>query len=135
MYPGYKMKREEREMGIYVYTLRKNPVIAIEKRHRAPITIGYTKYAYKVSWNGGADYNRMVGRSHAQAQKARDCNSKLTLVTMGDPKEHDFDRYGPMSVYEVSDRMTSFYDTEAPGRRVGCIWKSGKSYEFMLEDE
>jgi hypothetical protein len=121
-------------MGVYVYTLRKNPIVAIDTANRAPVTIGYTKYAYKDWWNGDSAHKRMVGRSHAQAQKARDCNPNLTLVTMGDPKEHNFDRYGPMEVYKVRDCMTRFYDTETPGPRVGCIWKSGKSYEFTEMD-
>jgi hypothetical protein len=123
-------------MGIYVYTLRKNPIVAIDNPSRAPITVGITKYAYKDSgrWDGGSDYKRMVGRSLAQAQKARDHNPKLTMVTIGDPKEHNFDRYGPMPVFQVSDQMTCFYDTKPPGPRVGCIWKSGKGYEFMSMD-
>jgi len=122
-------------MGIYVYTLRKNPIVAIDKDIGAPIAIGITKYAYKVSWNRSADYNRLVGRMETLAENARDANPNLVMATFGDPKEHDFDRYGPMAVYRTSPTMTSFYDTQAPGERIGMLYKSGKSYVFERHEE
>ena len=118
-------------MGIYCYTLRKNPIIAIEPKEVTPMAIGFVKYAYKYSWmTENPAYARAVGRSHAQAEKARKANPDLTLITIGDPKEHDFDRYGPMEVREVSDRLTSFMDSQSPGKRAGFLYKSGKSYIF-----
>ena len=117
-------------MGIYVYTLRKNPVIAIDKDINAPVAIGFTKYAYKESWNETAGYNRLVGRSLAAAKRARLANPNLVIITVGDPKEHDFNKYGPMAVHHVRPTMSSFYDTEAPGKIIGFLYKSGKSYEF-----
>lgn len=124
------MKRRKIEMGVYIYTLRKNPTISIDKGTKAPVAIGVTKYAYKDSSYRSAAYNRMVGRMHALADKARDANPDLTLVTVGDPKDHDFIKYGPMGVYKVSDRMSYFLDTKAPGTLAGFIFKSGKSYIF-----
>lgn len=118
-------------MGIYCYTLRKNPVVAIDVEDRTPVAIGFAKYAYKYSWMGeNAAYARAVGRSHAQAEKARDANPDLTLITIGDPKEHDFNRYGPMEVREVSARLTSFMDSQTPGKRAGFLYKYGNSYSF-----
>ena len=122
-------------MGIYVYTLRKNPIIAIDAEIGAPIAIGFTKYAYKVSYRGSADYNRLVGRMEALAEKAREANPNLVLVTFGDPKDHDFDRYGPMEVYRDTPTMTSFYDTNIPSDRAGFLYKSGKSYTFERSEE
>jgi len=117
-------------MGIYCYTLRKNPIVALESG--APIQIGYFKYAYKYSWmTENPAYARAVGRSHSQAEKARKANPDLTLITIGDPREHDFDRYGPMEVREVSDRLASFMDSQSPGKPVGCLIKSGKAYLFQ----
>lgn len=118
-------------MGTYCYTLRKNPIVAIDADDRAPVAIGFAKYAYKYSWmTENPAYARAVGRSHAQAEKARKANPDLTLITIGDPKEHDFDRYGPMAVREVSDRLTSFMDSQSPGKLVGFLYKFGKSYSF-----
>jgi len=122
-------------MGVYVYTLRKNPTNAIDKDIGAPVAIGVTKYAYKVSWNRSGDYNRRVGRTEALAEKARESNPNLVMVTFGDPKEHDFDRYGSMSVYQVRPTFTSFYDTESPGEYIGRLYKSGKTYMFVRDGE
>jgi len=129
------MKRRKIEMGTYAYTLRKNPIIAIDKDIGAPIAIGITKYAYKVSWNHSADYNRLVGRMETLAEKARDANPNLVMTTFGDPKEHDFDRYGPMAVYRTSPTMTSFYDSQSPGTLIGFMYKSGKSFIFERSEE
>jgi len=52
------------------------------------------------------------------------------LVTFGSPKEHDFDRDGKMAVYRVKPTMTSFYDTEAPGEKVGYLCKRGRKFVF-----
>ena len=117
-------------MGIYCYTLRKNPIIAIDTDIGAPAAIGITKYAYKVSSYHSGDYNRLVGRMETLAENARHANPNLVMTTFGDPKEHDFDRYGPMAVYRTSPTMTSFYDTQMPGERIGMLYKSGKSYIF-----
>jgi len=117
-------------MGIYCYTLRKNPIIAIDTNVGAPAVIGITKYAYKVSSYHSGDYNRLVGRMETLAENARHANPNLVMITCGDPKEHDFDRYGPMEVYRTSPTMTSFYDTQTPGERIGMLYKSGKSYIF-----
>lgn len=116
-------------MGIYVYTLRKNTIQAIDMDIGAPVEIGVTKYAYKDSWNGGAHYKRMTGRAHAAAERARDANPNLVLVTFGDPKDHNFDRDG-MTVYRTNPNMTYFYDTKAPGEPIGVLYKRGKKFEF-----
>jgi hypothetical protein len=119
-------------MGIYVYTLRKNPIVAINERSHKPMAIGVTKYAYKHSsgWDR-PEYKRTTSRLHSLAEKARDANPDLTMVVVGDPKEHDFYRYGPMAVYQVKDSMTYFYDSKIPGHVVGYLYKSGKSYMFQ----
>ncbi len=126
-------------MGLNVYTLRKNPITAIEPQKsgfKKPVTIGYAKYAYKHAWGWDhPTYKRNTARYHAMAEKARAANPGLVLVTWGDPKEHDFEKYGPMPVLQVSPDFTSFYDTKAPGVRVGELRKSGRSYIFERCDE
>jgi hypothetical protein len=118
-------------MGIYVYTLRKNTVSAIDADIGAPIEIGVTAYAYKYYWRGDSpSYNRLTARMEAMAELAREANPNLVLVTFGSPKEHDFDRDGKMAVYRVKPTMTSFYDTEAPGEKVGYLCKRGRKFVF-----
>jgi hypothetical protein len=117
-------------MGIYVYTLRKNPVKAIDMDTGAPIDIGVTAYAYKESWNSNADYNRMTARMHAAAARARDANPNLVLTTFGDPKNQNFDAHPKMAVFRTSPEMTYFYDTKAPGELVGYLFKNGRKFEF-----
>lgn len=117
-------------MGLYCYTLRKNTIKATDMDIGAPIEIGITKYAYKESWNGSGDYNRMLGRVHAAAERARDANPNLVLVTFGDPKENDFDKYPNMTVYRCSPDMESFMDHQPPGPAVGYLYKVGKKFEF-----
>ena len=117
-------------MGIYVYTLRKNTLKATDMDIGAPIEIGVTAYAYKESWNRSGAYNRMTARMHSMAERARDANPNLVLVTFGDPKDYDFSRGGKMEVYRVKPWLTSFYDTESPGEKVGYIYKSGRKFEF-----
>lgn len=116
-------------MGIYCYTLRKNPIVALESG--APIQIGYFKYAYKYSWmTENPAYARAVGRSHSQAKKARKANPNLTLVTIGDPRAYDYSN-GPLPVHEVSERLDSFMDSMSPGKLAGYLHKSGKAYLFQ----
>ena len=123
-------------MGIYVYTLRLNPTIAIDAEIKTPISIGILKYAYKVAWGWDhPTYKRNTARLHTMAEKARAANPNLVLVTFGDPKEHDFAKYGPLPVLRVSPELTSFYDTKSPGRRVGELRKNGKSYIFERCEE
>ena len=117
-------------MGIYVYTLRKNTVSAIDADIGAPIEIGVTAYAYKYYWRGDSpSYNRLTARMEAMAGLAREANPNLVLVTFGDPKNNDFSKHS-MPVYRVSPKMTSFYDTEAPGELVGHLRKKGRTFEF-----
>ena len=116
-------------MGIYIYTLRKNTVKAIDTEIGAPIEIGVTAYAYKESWNRCGAYNRMTARMHSMAERARDANPNLVLVTFGNPKDNDFSKHS-MPVYRVSPKMTSFYDTEAPGELVGYLSKQGRKIVF-----
>jgi hypothetical protein len=126
-------------MGLNVYTLRKNPITAIEPQKsgfKKSVSIGYAKYAYRYAWGWDHPaYKRNTARYHAMAEKARAANPGLVLVTWGDPKEHDFAKYGPMPVLQVSPDFTSFYDTKAPGKRVGELRKNGKSYIFERCDE
>jgi hypothetical protein len=118
-------------MGIYVYTLRKNTLTAIDMDIGAPVEIGVTAYAYKQSWGWNSpEYNRKTARMHSMAERARDANPNLVLVTFGNPADHDFDRYGKMAVYRVKPWLTSFYDTEAPGEQVGYLFKNGRKFEF-----
>ena len=118
-------------MGTYVYTLRKNPVKAIDMDIGAPIEIGVTAYAYKDhgSWMN-ADYRRLIARARASASRARKANPNLVLVTFGDPKNQNFDRNNKMEVYRTSPEMTYFYDTNAPGELVGYLFKNGRKFEF-----
>lgn len=116
-------------MGLYVYTLRKNTINAIDMDIGTPIEIGITKYAYKDSWNRTPEYKRMTARMHSMAERARDCNPNLVLTTYGDPKDHDFSRDG-MTVYRTSPNMTYFYDTKAPGEPIGVLYKRGRKFEF-----
>ena len=117
-------------MGIYVYTLRKNTLKATDMDVGAPIEIGVTAYAYKESYRGGGEYKRTTARMHSMAERARDANPNLVLVTFGNPKDNDFARHGKMAVYRVSPKMTSFYDTEAPGEKVGYLCKQGRKFVF-----
>jgi hypothetical protein len=117
-------------MGVYVYTLRKNTIKAIDNDIGAPIDIGITAYAYKCSYNGGGRYERLVARQRASAERARDANPNLVLVTFGSPKDYDFSREGKMEVYRVKPTLTSFYDTEAPGEKVGYLTKTGRKFVF-----
>ena len=117
-------------MGIYVYTLRKNPVIAADDVGD-PVSVGYSKYAYKLAWGWDhPTYKRNTARLHSLAEKARAANPDLVLMTFGEPKEHDFAKYGPMPVYQVSPELTSFYDTRPPGKQIGALHKSGTTYIF-----
>lgn len=118
-------------MGIYCYTLRKNTVNAIDMDIGAPIEIGITEYAYKESfWNDSGSYKRMTARLHACAERARDANPNLVLVTMGNPKNHDFDREGNMTVFRVSPTFEYFFDSKTPGEVVGYLCKNGRKLEF-----
>jgi hypothetical protein len=63
------------------------------------------------------------------AERARDANPNLVLVTFGNPKDNDFSKHS-MPVYRVSPKMTSFYDTEAPGELVGYLSKQGRKIVF-----
>ena len=117
-------------MGIYVYTLRKNTLKATDMDIGAPIEIGVTAYAYKESWNRSGEYNRMTARMHSMAERARDANPNLVLVTFGNPKDYDFSRGGKMAVYRVRPTMTCFNDTAAPGEQVGYLYKNGRKFEF-----
>ena len=117
-------------MGIYVYTLRKNTLKATDMDVGAPIEIGVTAFAYKESYRGGGDYNRTTARMHSMAERARDANPNLVLVTFGNPKDHDFDRDSKMAVYRVTPTMTHFYDTGVPGEQVGYLYRNGRKFEF-----
>ncbi len=118
-------------MGIYCYTLRKNTIKATDMDIGAPIEIGVTKYAYKESFsNDSKAYKMMTARAHSAAERARDANPNLVLVTFGDPKDHDFDRDDGMFVYRVSCDMEYFMDSNMPGKQFGKLNKVGKKYEF-----
>jgi hypothetical protein len=118
-------------MGIYVYTLRKNTLKATDMDIGAPIEIGVTAFAYKEHWNSDdAIYKRTTARMHSMAERARDANPNLVLVTFGNPKNYDFSRGGKVAVYRVKPTMTHFYDTEAPGDHVGYLSKKGRKFEF-----
>lgn len=118
-------------MGIYCYTLRKSTIKAIDMDVGAPIEIGVTKYAYKESYRfESKSYRMLTARAHAAAERARDANPNLVLVTHGDPKEHSFDYHGAMDVFRVSPDMEYFLDTRAPGEIVGKLYKRGKKFEF-----
>ena len=121
-------------MGVYVYTLRKNTIktrrdlggIIVEPE------IGYAQFAYKC-WNGWDEpgyFRRQVGRAHAFAEKARQANPDLDLITLGNPKEHDFERAGAMPVFQVSTDANSWCDTKDPGPVVGYLRKNGRKYGF-----
>ena len=121
-------------MGVYVYTLRKNPIKAT--RDLGDIgqpegEIGYIDFAYKC-WNGWDEpgyFRRAVGRSLAAAERAREANPDLDMIVWGNPKEHEFNR-GPMAVYQVSKTESVWYDTEDPGKHVGYLYKDGRKYTF-----
>ena len=117
-------------MGIYVYTLRKNTIKATDMDIGAPVDIGVTAYAYKEFYNGNAAYNRHTARMHSMAERARDANPNLVLVTWGNPKDHDFAREGKMAVFRTSPTMEYFHDSRAPGEVVGYLYKNGRKFEF-----
>jgi len=117
-------------MGIYVYTLRKNTLKVTDMDIGAPIEIGVTDFAYKEYWDGGAVYKRTTARLHSMADRARNANPNLVLVTFGNPKDHNFDRDGKMAVYRVKPTMTHFYDTGVPGEQVGYLYQNGRKFEF-----
>jgi hypothetical protein len=118
-------------MGIYVYTLRKNTIKATDMDIGAPVQIGVTQYAYKVSYSGGGSYNRLTARMHTMAQRAREANPNVVLVTWGNPKDYDFSPFGKMIVYRTRADMTSFYDTASPGEIVGYLYKRNGKFEFQ----
>lgn len=118
-------------MGIYCYTLRKSTIKAVDMDINAPIEIGVTKYAYKESfWSESKAYKMLTARSHAAAERARNANPNLVLITHGDPKDHDFDRYGAMDVRRVTPDLEYFMDSKLPGEVVGKLYKVGKKFEF-----
>jgi hypothetical protein len=117
-------------MGIYVYTLRKNTIKATDMDIGAPVDIGVTAYAYKESWNSSPTYNRHTARMHSMAERARDANPNLVLVTWGNPKDYNFDREGQMAVYRTSPTMEYFHDTSNPGELVGYLYKRNRKFEF-----
>ena len=118
-------------MGSYVYTLRKNPIKAIDMDINAPIDIGITAYAYKESfWNDSKSYKMMTARAHSAAERARSANPNLVLVTWGNPKDYDFTREGKMAVYRTSPDMEYFCDSKNPGEVVGYLYKNGRKFEF-----
>ena len=121
-------------MGIYIYTLRKNTIKA--RRDIGGIVvepeIGYAQFAYKY-WKGWGEpgyFRRQVGRAHAFAEKARQANPDLDLITIGNPKEHNFDRAGAMPVFQIPTTAIVWYDTKDPGPIVGYLYKNGRKYEF-----
>ena len=117
-------------MGIYVYTLRKNTIKATDMDIGAPVQIGVTQYAYKVSYSAGGSYNRLTARMHTMAERAREANPNVVLVTWGNPKDYDFSPFGSMAVYRTRADMTSFYDTVNPGEIVGYLYKRNGKFEF-----
>ena len=121
-------------MGVYVYTLRKNTIKAIRDLGDAGQPegeIGYIDFAYKswTVWDEPGYFRRAVGRSHAQAKKAREANPELDLIVWGNPKKHDF-KDGFMEVFQVSKTKSAWYDTEDPGKKVGYLAKQGRKYVF-----
>lgn len=116
-------------MGVYCYTLRKNPIKAFDMDTGAFIEIGTFMYAYKESWNDSPEYKRKVARAHAFAEKARDANPNLVIVTIGNPAENDFDKYA-MTVYRCSPNLESFMDTNIPGESIGYLRKVGRKFLF-----
>jgi hypothetical protein len=118
-------------MGIYVYTLRKNTIKATDMDIGAPVQIGVTEYAYKESYSRGGAYNRMTARMHALAERAREANPNIALVTWGNPKNYDFSTpYSNMAVYQTSPGMEYFCDTANPGEMVGYLYKRNGKFEF-----
>ncbi len=61
----------ESHMGIYIYTIRKNP-IKVELDDGTTVLAACLVYAYKPvnGWGNPAFYNRMVGRVDASAERA-----------------------------------------------------------------
>jgi hypothetical protein len=121
-------------MGVYAYTLRKNTVKATRDLGDVgqPVgEIGYIDFAYKLwfGWDEPGYYRQQVGRSLAAAERAREANPELDLVVWGDPRKHDFSQ-GPMTVFQVSTSSCMWYDTQAPGKDVGYLYKNGRKYEF-----
>lgn len=125
-------------MGVYVYTFRKQVTNAKDMDTGAPIQIGVTAFAYRYVWmHESAEYKRTVNRLHNMADRARDAFPNIVLVTEGNPRGHDFDKWGPMAVYRVRPTLTSYADTEAPGEKVGYLYKRGRKYEFerLVEEQ
>lgn len=118
-------------MGVYCYTFRKNTLKAIDSDTGAPVEIGIFAYAYKESFWGSGDYNRMTARAHSMAEKARDANPNVVIATFGDPKNCNLDKGGEMSLYRVCPNMTYFMDTKAPGELIGKLIKEGRKYKFI----
>jgi len=115
-------------MGVYVYTLRKNTIKAIDEDTGESIDVGVTAFAYKCSWNADGYYKRMTAKMHAAAERAREANPNLDIVTFGDPKDGLKTR-----IYRVKPTLTSFYDTETPGIDVGSIEKRGRKWYFVRD--
>lgn len=58
-------------MGMYVYTIRKNP-IKVELDDGTTVLAACLAYAYKPSYNPNARFNRAIGRINAASESAID---------------------------------------------------------------
>lgn len=107
-------------MGVYCYTLRAGTKVV------SGVEIGRTAYSYKCHW--GDHSSPVVRRKHAAAERAREANPNLTLVIMGDYK--DAECHEGIAVFQVSDRMEFFLDTNSPGPVVGKLYKVRGRYVY-----
>lgn len=119
-------------MGIYCYTLRKNPIKAIDVDNNVPIEIGTFMYAYKESFHSTPEYNRRVARAHSFAEKARDANPNLVMVVVGDPNSYDLEN-SFMEVYRCNPTLEYFMDSFSPGDKIGRLYKNGRKFIFKRD--
>lgn len=97
-------------MGVYVYTIRKNP-IKVELDDGTTVLAACLAYAYKPAggWDHNTNYNRMVGRVGAAAERAlshlQNQDEVPTHVVFFDP-----DTKEASSLYRVHDLPEQVYD-------------------------
>jgi len=95
-------------MGVYVYTVRKNP-IKVKLDDGTTVLAACLAYAYKPSYNPNAHFNRMVGRVNAASERAieslRSADEVPTHVVFFDTKTKE-----AHSLYRVHDLPEQVYD-------------------------
>ena len=125
-------------MGVYVYSLRKKS-IQVEMDDGSVITAVAIAYAYKPSWGyrDNPDYNRMIGRVEASAERAYEYFEGLENtpkhIVMYEPKDGTYE-----SVYAAKNGLpTTMYDSSFDEmnryEKVGEVKKTKRGRRVVYE--